>query len=231
MTADMIHAGLGWPVAGSLGRAQLHAVFHHRGLGHRGRGGDAGGAGGSAARRRDHPGAWAGAAGFECGALSIMRLMSTALVVPAFVLGALIGVRSAAHGRAAARRCDPDRGRAASSCGRCSSPTGLLAQFGLITGTISSFLTMFFGGTGPFVADLRQGSGLRPADPCRHSRCVDDASAPAQDTGFRPARLRLLAMAGLCGAADRRGGLLGTLSVGGSLLRIDERRFALTLPC
>jgi uncharacterized membrane protein YfcA len=98
----------------------------------------------------------------------------------------------------------------------------------MITGTFSSFLTMFFGGTGPFVATYVKAQKLD-----RHAHVASHAMLMTVQHLLKTVAFGFLGFAfstwaGLIGLLIVFG-LLGTL-VGRLLLaRIDERRFKLAL--
>ncbi|WP_292285959.1 sulfite exporter TauE/SafE family protein [Marivita sp.] len=161
MTADMIHAGLGWPVAGSLAALSFMASFMTVALG----------IGGGAVMLAVLAVLLPAAAiipvhglvqlGSNVGRLSIMLPHVHRAVVPAFVLGALIGVTV---GGSMVVQLPAGAIQIGVGCFILWSvffrPPAFLRNSSLITGVISSFLTMFFGGTGPFVATFVKGQGL-----------------------------------------------------------------------
>ena len=107
-------------------------------------------------------------------------------------------------------------------------PPAFLRRSGLITGAVSSFLTMFFGGTGPFVATFVKAQNLE-----RHEHVASQAMLMTLQHLLKTIVFGFLgfafsAWAGLI-ALLIAFGVLGTL-VGRLLLaRIDERRFKFAL--
>ena len=107
-------------------------------------------------------------------------------------------------------------------------PPAFLRRSGLITGAVSSFLTMFFGGTGPFVATFVKAQNLE-----RHEHVASQAMLMTLQHLLKTIVFGFLgfafsAWAGLI-ASLIAFGVLGTL-VGRLLLaRIDERRFKFAL--
>lgn len=107
-------------------------------------------------------------------------------------------------------------------------PPAFLRRSGLITGAFSSFLTMFFGGTGPFVATYVKAQELE-----RHVHVGTHAMLMSVQH-----LLKTLAFGFLGFAFSSWAGLIvliiafgvfGTLAGKLVLARIDERRFKLTL--
>lgn len=107
-------------------------------------------------------------------------------------------------------------------------PPAFLRRSGFVTGAISSFLTMFFGGTGPFVATYVKAQELE-----RHAYVATHAMFMTLQH-----LLKTLAFAYLGFAFATWAGLivlligfgvLGTLAGKLVLARIDERRFRLAL--
>jgi len=107
-------------------------------------------------------------------------------------------------------------------------PPAFLRRSGLITGGISSFLTMFFGGTGPFVATYVKAQDLE-----RHSFVATHAMLMTLQHALKTIAFGFLGFA----FADWAGligllivfGLLGTIAGRLVLARIDERRFRFAL--
>ncbi|AXI41854.1 sulfite exporter TauE/SafE family protein [Sulfitobacter sp. SK011] len=107
-------------------------------------------------------------------------------------------------------------------------PPAFLRRSGLVTGVFSSFLTMFFGGTGPFVATYVKAQKLE-----RHAHVASHAMLMTVQH-----LLKTLAFGFLGFAFSTWAGLivlligfgvLGTLAGRLLLARIDERRFKLAL--
>ena len=95
-------------------------------------------------------------------------------------------------------------------------------------GAVSSFLTMFFGATGPFVAAFTKSQGLP-----RHDHVATHAALMTVQHGVKSLTFAALgfafgAWAGFM-AAMILAGFLGTLAGGQVLNRMDDRRFKLAL--
>jgi uncharacterized protein len=109
-----------------------------------------------------------------------------------------------------------------------SRPPAFLRRSGMITGFISSFLTMFFGGTGPFVATY-----IKAQDLDRHAHVATHAMFMTFQHLLKVITFGLLgfafgAWAGLIILLIATG-VLGTLAGRVMLARIDERRFRIVL--
>jgi uncharacterized membrane protein YfcA len=107
-------------------------------------------------------------------------------------------------------------------------PPAFLRRSGAITGVFSSFLTMFFGGTGPFVATY-----VKAQDLDRHGHVATQAMLMTVQHLLKTLAFGFLgfafsAWAGLIGLLIVFG-FLGTLAGRLILARIDERRFRLAL--
>lgn len=229
MTGDLLHAGLGWPVALTIAAISFASSFITAAFG----------IGGGAVMLAVLAVMLPAAAiipihglvqlGSNAGRLGIMLPHVHRAVVPAFLIGALIGV---AFG--AAFVVQLPAGAIQIGVGFFIlwtvffTPPALMRRSAALAGLVSSFLTMFFGGTGPFVAAFVRGQGLdRMGHVATHA-----ALMTIQHTlkviafgllGFLFSQW--LGFVGLLIAA----GFMGTL-VGRSLLtRIDERRFGLIL--
>lgn len=108
------------------------------------------------------------------------------------------------------------------------SPPAFLRRSGPITGVFSSFLTMFFGGTGPFVATYVKAQNLD-----RHSHVATHASFMTLQHSLKTIAFGLFgfafsAWAGLVGLLIFFG-FLGTLAGRLVLARIDEKHFRFIL--
>ncbi|MGC1428969.1 MAG: sulfite exporter TauE/SafE family protein [Albidovulum sp.] len=107
-------------------------------------------------------------------------------------------------------------------------PPAFLRRSGLVTGAFSSFLTMFFGGTGPFVATYVKAQQLE-----RHAHVANHAMLMTVQHFLKTLAFGFLGFAfstwaGLI-ALMIAFGVLGTLTGRLMLARIDERRFKLAL--
>ena len=107
-------------------------------------------------------------------------------------------------------------------------PPAFLRRSGPITGAFSSFLTMFFGGTGPFVATYVKAQDLE-----RHPHVATHAMLMTvqhllKTLAFGFHGFAFSAWAGLIGLLIVFG-FLGTLTGRLVLARIDERRFRIAL--
>ncbi|NNU81085.1 sulfite exporter TauE/SafE family protein [Halovulum dunhuangense] len=109
-----------------------------------------------------------------------------------------------------------------------STPPGFLRRSAGLAGFVSSALSMFFGGTGPFVAAFLKAQGLgRMAQVATHSTLMSTQHLLKTVTfailGFAFSQwVGLVALLVVIG-------FLGTLAGGKVLARIDERRFRLVL--
>lgn len=107
-------------------------------------------------------------------------------------------------------------------------PPAFLRRSGPVTGVFSSFLTMFFGGTGPFVATYVKAQNLE-----RHAHVATHASLMTvqhllKTIAFGFLGFAFLTWAGLIGLLIVFG-FLGTLAGRLVLARIDEKRFRFVL--
>lgn len=107
-------------------------------------------------------------------------------------------------------------------------PPAFLKRSGALTGGISSFLTMFIGGTGPFVATfVRSQGGDKLAFVATHAmlmtlqHALKTLAFAILGFAFAPWALLIAAMIGA--------GFLGTVAGRYVLVRIDEKRFRLIL--
>ncbi|WP_227271663.1 sulfite exporter TauE/SafE family protein [Roseobacter weihaiensis] len=161
MTPELIHAGLGWPVAGTLAALSFVASFITVAFG----------IGGGAVMLAVMAVLLPAAAiipvhglvqlGSNAGRLSIMLGHVQRAVIPAFLLGAIVGV--AIGGSMVVQL---PAGAIQLGVGMFIlwsvffRPPGFMRNSSSVTGVLSSFLTMFFGGTGPFVATFVKAQGF-----------------------------------------------------------------------
>ncbi len=107
-------------------------------------------------------------------------------------------------------------------------PPAVMRRFAWLTGGISSFLTMFFGATGPFVI-----SYIKSLQLDRHGTVGTHATFMTLQHALKTVVFGFLGFAfgpwALFIAAMIAAGFLGTLSGRAVLTRIDERRFKLAL--
>lgn len=229
MTWDLLHAGLGWPVAAALLAVSFASSFITVAFG----------IGGGAVMLAVLATLLPGAAiipvhglvqlGSNVGRAAIMaRYLQTNVVWP-FAFGALIGV---ALGGLFVVQLDP----AVIQIGVGAfilwtvlfKPPGFLRRSAAITGVFSSFLTMFFGGTGPFVAAFVRAQGID-----RMGYVATHATLMTLQHLLKTLAFGLLgfAFSGWLGliALLIAFGFLGTLAGKQVLTRIDERRFKLVL--
>ncbi len=166
MSAEVLHAGLGWPIALTLVGLSFASSFVTVAFG----------IGGGAIMLAVMAVLLPAAAiipvhglvqlGSNAGRLSIMLHHVHRVVVPAFLLGAVIGV---ALGGALVVQLPP--GAVQLGVGLFilwsvfAQPPSFMRNSAALNGLISSFLTMFFGGTGPFVATFVKAQDL---DRMRH---------------------------------------------------------------
>ena len=150
-------------------------------------------------------------------------------IVPPFLVGTLIGV---AVGGSLAVTLPPRAVQIAVGVFILWSvfftPPSLMRRFAWLTGAVSSFLTMFFGATGPFVIAYLKALSLE-----RQELVATHASLMTAQHLLKTAVFGFLGfafapwaglIAGMVGA-----GFLGTLAGRAVLMRIDERRFKLAL--
>lgn len=166
MSAELIHAGLGWPVAGTLATLSFISSFITVAFG----------IGGGAVMLAVLAVMLPAAAiipvhglvqlGSNAGRLSIMLSHVQRSVLPAFVIGALIGVSIGGSMVVQLPAGAIQLGVGAFILWSVffRPPVWLRGSAG-VTGLFSSFLTMFFGGTGPFVATFVKAQDL---DRVRH---------------------------------------------------------------
>jgi uncharacterized protein len=229
MSADLIHAGLGWPIAGTLAALSFVGSFMTVALG----------IGGGAVMLAVMAVMLPAAAiipvhglvqlGSNAGRLSIMLRHVHRAVVPAFLLGAVIGVTIGGS-----MVVQLPAGAIQLGVGLFIlwsvyfKPPEFMRSSASLNGAISSFLTMFFGGTGPFVATFVKGQGLdRMGHVATHAALMTIQHllkilvfgflgfAFAQWIGF----VALLIAAGF----------MGTVVGRHVLTKIDEKRFILIL--
>jgi uncharacterized membrane protein YfcA len=107
-------------------------------------------------------------------------------------------------------------------------PPAFLRRSGTITGMFSSFLTMFFGGTGPFVATY-----VKAQDLDRHAHVATHAMLMTLQHLLKTVAFGVLGFAFSLWAGLIvlliASGVLGTLAGKVMLARIDDRRFRLVL--
>jgi uncharacterized membrane protein YfcA len=161
MTGEMIHAGLGWPILATLAALSLASSFMTAALG------IGGGAVMLAALAMLLPAAaiipvhGLVQVGSNVGRLAIMWRNVHVAVVPSFLAGAVAGI---ALGGAFVVQLPA--GAILVGVGSFIlwsvffRPPALMRRSAGLTGIISSFLTMFVGGTGPFVASFVKGQNL-----------------------------------------------------------------------
>ena len=166
MSADIIHAGLGWPIASTLAVLSFAGSFITVAFG----------IGGGALMLAFLAVLLPAAAiipvhglvqlGSNAGRLAIMVKHVERAVVPAFLIGALVGV---AFGGTMVVQMPAGAIQLGVGLFILWSvffkPPAFLSDSAGLNGMISSFLTMFFGGTGPFVATFVKGQNL---DRMRH---------------------------------------------------------------
>lgn len=107
-------------------------------------------------------------------------------------------------------------------------PPAFLRRSGAVTGTVSSFLTMFFGGTGPFVATYVKAQELD-----RHAHVATHAMFMTLQHLLKTIMFGILGFAfsiwaGLI-ALLIAAGVFGTLAGRLMLAKIDDRRFGIVL--
>lgn len=229
MTAEFIHAGLGWPVALSLSALSFVASLITVAFG----------IGGGAVMLAVMAVLLPASAiipvhglvqlGSNAGRLSIMLQHVYRAVVPAFLVGAVIGV--AIGGSMVVQL---PAGAIQLGVGSFilwsvffRPPVFMRASAGL-NGAFSSFLTMFFGGTGPFVATFVKAQGL--------DRMTHVATHAALMTIQHLLKIMVF---GLLGFAFAQwigfvamlilAGFAGTVAGRQVLLKIDEKRFGFLL--
>lgn len=161
MNADLIHAGLGWPIASTLAVLSFAASFITVAFG----------IGGGAVMLAVMAVLLPAFAiipvhglvqlGSNAGRLSLMLAYVHRTVLPAFIIGAVLGVilggTMVVQLPAGAVQLGVGLFILWSVYFR---PPAFLQSSSGVTGLISSFLTMFFGGTGPFVATFVKAQGL-----------------------------------------------------------------------
>lgn len=229
MTAEMFHAGLGWPVAGAIVALSFVTSFITAAFG----------IGGGAVMLAVLATLLPAPAiipvhglvqlGSNVGrAALLLRHLFRPVLVP-FTLGSLVGV---ALGGSMVVQLSP----ATIQIGVggfilwsvLATPPAFMRRSAALAGGFSSFLTMFFGGTGPFVAAFVKAQGLGRM-----------AHVATQSTLMTVQHLLKTIVFGLLGFAFSdwfalialliAAGFLGTLAGSRVLARIDERRFKLAL--
>ncbi len=229
MTPDLIHAGLGWPVAGTLAALSFIASFITVAFG----------IGGGAVMLAVLAVMLPAAAiipvhglvqlGSNAGRLSIMLSHVQRSVLPAFVIGAIIGVSIGGSMVVQLPAGAIQLGVGAFILWSVffRPPFWLRGSAG-VTGLFSSFLTMFFGGTGPFVATFVKAQDL---DRVRHV-ATHAALMTIQ-------HLLKIVVFGLLGFAFAQwigfvallitAGFMGTVLGRHALTKIDEQKFRMAL--
>ena len=229
MSAELIHAGLGWPAAMTLTGLSFLTSFMTVALG----------IGGGAVMLAVMAVLLPAAAiipvhglvqlGSNAGRLSIMLAHVQRAVLPAFILGAIVGVTVGGSMVVQLPAGAIQLGVGAFILWSVFfKPPGFMRNSASVTGVISSFLTMFFGGTGPFVATFVKAQGLdRMAHVATHAALMTIQHllkilvfgflgfAFAQWIGF----VALLIASGFAGTVVGRK----------VLTKIDEKRFLLFL--
>jgi uncharacterized membrane protein YfcA len=229
MSVDLLHAGLGWPVAGALAALSFAASFITVAFG----------IGGGAVMLAFMAVLLPAAAiipvhglvqlGSNAGRLAIMFRHVHRTVLPAFLIGALVGVTvggsMVVQLPAGAIQLGVGVFILWSVFFR---PPAFMRRSAGLTGVISSFLTMFFGGTGPFVATFVKAQDL---DRVRHV-ATHAALMTIQ-------HLLKIVVFGFLGFAFAQwigfvavliaAGFMGTLVGRQVLTKIDERAFRLAL--
>jgi len=229
MVVDAVHAGLGWPIAGALLAVSFASSFITVAFG------IGGGAVMLAALATLLPAAaiipvhGLVQLGSNTGrAMLLLRYMRIDLL-GAFAAGAVIGT---ILGGSIVVQLHP--GWIQIGVGLfilwsvAANPPAFLRRSGLVTGVFSSFLTMFFGGTGPFVATFVKSQRLD-----RHAHVATHAMLMTVQHLLKTIAFGLLGFAfskwALLIALLVGFGVLGTLTGKYVLARIDERRFVFAL--
>ncbi len=167
--------------------------------------------------------------GSNAGRAAVLFTHADRAVLVPFVLGALAGV---AAGGAVVVELPPAAIRLAVGLfvlwSLAARPPAFMRRSALVAGAASSFLTMFFGATGPFVAAYVKTLGLG-----RLTHVGTHASMMTIQHGLKTLAFGFLGFAfgewlGLILAMIATG-FLGTLAGRHTLMRIDERRFRLGL--
>ncbi len=229
MNVELIHAGLGWPIASALALLSFASSFITVAFG----------IGGGAVMLAAMAVLLPAAAiipvhglvqlGSNAGRLSLMVRHVERAVLPAFVVGAVAGVvvggSMVVQLPAGAIQLGVGLFILWSVFFR---PPAILRRSGGFTGLFSSFLTMFFGGTGPFVATFVKAQEL---EPMRHV-ATHAALMTVQHL------LKILVF-GILGFAFAQwigfiallicAGFLGTVAGRHVLTKMDQKRFALAL--
>lgn len=229
MSADLLHAGLGWPVAGSLLAVSFVSSFITVAFG-------IGGGGVMLAvlavllpAPAIIPVHGVVQLGSNIGRAALLSRHLYLPVVAPFGVGALIGV---ALGGTFVVQLDPAAIQIGVGCfilwSILARPPAFMRRSAGIAGGFSSFLTMFFGGTGPFVAAFVKTQGLdRMGFVATHATLMTLQHLLKTVTfailGFAFAR-----WAGMIGLLILFG-FLGTVTGRQVLTRIDERRFVIAL--
>ncbi len=229
MSADLLHAGLGWPVASALLAVSFAASFITVAFG----------IGGGAVMLAVLaillpapaiiPVHGVVQLGSNVGRAAIMSRHLYLPIVAPFGIGALIGV---ALGGTFVVQLDPATIQIGVGCfilwSILAKPPAFMRRSAGVAGGFSSFLTMFFGGTGPFVAAFVKTQGLdRMGFVATHATLMTLQHLLKTFTfaflGFAFAKWAgIIALLILFG-------FLGTLAGRQVLTRIDERRFRFAL--
>ena len=226
---DILHAGLGWPIAGTLLAVSFIGSFITVAFG------IGGGAIMLAALATLLPAAaiipvhGLVQLGSSAGRAALMVKYMRFELLGAFSIGALIGIFV---GGSVVVQLHP--GWIQVGVGLfilwsvLATPPAFLQRSGMVTGLFSSFLTMFFGGTGPFVATYVKAQKLD-----RHGHVATHAMLMTVQHLLKTIAFGLLgfafaAWAGLI-AMLIGFGVLGTLVGRLALARIDEKRFKFVL--
>lgn len=229
MNADLIHAGLGWPIASTLALLSFAASFITVAFG----------IGGGAVMLAVMAVLLPASAiipvhglvqlGSNAGRLSLMLAYVHRAVLPAFIIGAVLGVvlggSMVVQLPAGAIQLGVGLFILWSVFFR---PPAFLRRSSGLTGLISSFLTMFFGGTGPFVATFVKAQGL--------DRMQHVATHAALMTVQHLLKVFVFGFLGFAFAQWIGlvvllilAGFLGTVFGRHVLTKIDEKRFGLAL--
>lgn len=226
---EMLHAGLGWPVASMLAALSFGASFITAAFG----------IGGGAVMLAVLAVTLPAPAiipvhglvqlGSNSGRLAIMLRHVHRAVIPAFLAGALVGV---ALGASVVVQLPA--GAIQLGVGLFIlwsvffTPPALLRRSGLLAGAISSFLTMFFGGTGPFVATFVKGQGLDRLGHVATHAALMTIQHSLKIVAFGVLGFLFSQWLGFV-ALLIAAGFLGTVVGRAALAKIDDKRFLLIL--
>lgn len=226
---ETMHAGLGWPIAGTLLAVSFVGSFITVAFG----------IGGGAVMLAVLATLLPAAAiipvhglvqlGSNAGRAGLMMKFMRFDLLGVFTVGAVIGILL---GGSVVVQLHPGWIQIGVGCfilwSVLATPPAFLRRSGLITGVFSSFLTMFFGGTGPFVATFIKAQNLD-----RHAHVATHAMLMTVQHLLKTIAFGLLGFAftmwaGLI-AMLIAFGVLGTLVGRLALARIDEKRFVFAL--